>query len=127
MPWFADHPIALFLLYYLIYDLVYYWMHHMLRDPEQPRLHHCNYGQVLPVWDRLFGTALYGVPLRPTGVGDPAVDADNGRGVIAMQWHSLRRFWGAVSCRAGWRPGDVPIHDDAAAPPAVRAARPEQV
>ncbi|MCT9810456.1 sterol desaturase family protein [Acidovorax sp. Be4] len=232
IPWFDDHPVALFLLYYLVYDLVYYWMHraqhaipwwwamhsmhhsqrqmscwtndrsnyldgvlealvlatvgllmgvepsefallmlvselvqnfshanvrlqlgwlgrlgekwivgprfhrlhHMLRDPEQPTLHNCNYGQVLPVWDRLFGTALYGVPLRPTGVGDPAVDADNGRGVIAMQWHSLRRFWGAVSCRAGWRPGDVsfgpgnvPIHDDAAAPPTVHAARPEQV
>ncbi len=74
------------------------------------------------------------MPLRATGVGDPAVDADNGRGVIAMQWHSLRRFWGAVSWRPGWRlgdvsfgPGNVPIHDDAAAPPAVHAARPEQV
>lgn len=35
------------------------------------------------------------------------MDADNERGVIAMQWYTLKRFWGAVSCRAGWRLGDV--------------------
>ncbi|KAF1049272.1 sterol desaturase family protein [Xylophilus sp.] len=98
--------------------------HHMLRDPDRPERHNCNFGQVLPWWDQLFGTALYHAePLRPTGVSDPRVDADNERGVIAMQWHSLRRFWGACTCRAGWRPGDVsfgpdyrPVHDaDAAA------------
>ena len=27
VPWFADHPVALFLVYYVVYDLVYYWMH----------------------------------------------------------------------------------------------------
>ncbi len=227
LPWFADHPVALFLVYYIVYDLVYYWMHraqhaipwwwamhsmhhsqrqmscwsndrsnyldgmlqsfilasvglvmgvepaefallvlaselvqnfshanvrlqlgrlgrvgekffvgprfhrlhHMLRDPDNPTLHNCNYGQVFSLWDRLFGTALYGVPLRATGVGDPAVDADNGRGVVAMQWHSLLRFWGAVRCRAGWRlgdvsfgPGNVPIHDE----PPAKAAPPQR-
>lgn len=222
LPWFADHPLALFLVYYLVYDLVYYWMHraqhaipwwwalhsmhhsqrqmscwtndrshyldgmlqsvilacvgllmgvepsqfallvllselvqnfshanvrlrlgwlgrlgeqylvgprfhrlhHMLRDPEQPSLHNCNFGQVFSIWDRLFGTALYGAPLRPTGVSDPEVDADNERGLVAMQWHTLKRFWGAVRRREGWRLGDVsfgedyrPIHDTVLAEP----------
>ena len=93
--------------------------HHMLRDADRPERHNCNFGQVLPWWDQLFGTALYhDEPLRPTGVSDPEVDADNERGVIRMQWYSTRRFWGAVTCRAGWRPGDVsfgagyrPVHD----------------
>lgn len=224
VPWFARHPYVLFVLYYMVYDGVYYWMHraqhavpwwwamhsmhhsqrqmscwgndrsnyldgmlqslvlagvglalgiepsefallgllselvqnfshanvslrlgalgrvgerllvgprfhrnhHMLRDPARPERHNCNFGQVLPWWDQLFGTALYhGEPLRPTGVSDPLVDEDNGRGVVAMQWHSLRRFWGAVTCRAGWRLGDVsfgpdhrPVHDGDAAPAA---------
>ena len=94
--------------------------HHMLRDAERPERHNCNFGQILPWWDQLFGTALYhDEELRPTGVSDPEVDADNERGLIAMQWYTLKRFWGAFSCRAGWRLGDVsfgpgyrPIHDD---------------
>jgi sterol desaturase/sphingolipid hydroxylase (fatty acid hydroxylase superfamily) len=218
-PWFSDHPVAMFLVYYVVYDLTYYWMHraqhaipwwwalhsmhhsqrqmscwtndrgsyldgvlqsfilagvglalgvepsefawlvlvselvqnlshanlrlppgrlgrwggrllvgprfhrlhHMRRDPDRPLLHNCNFGQVLPVWDILFGTALYGEPVRPTGVSDPVVDADNGRGLVSMQWHTLRRFWAAFRCRTGWRPGDVhfggpgyaPVRDDA--------------
>ena len=27
VPWFQDHPYALFAAYYVIYDFVYYWMH----------------------------------------------------------------------------------------------------
>ncbi|MEO6688309.1 MAG: sterol desaturase family protein [Dokdonella sp.] len=202
LPWFDQHPLALFLVYYVIYDFAYYWMHrtqhaipwwwalhsmhhsqrqmscwtndrgsyvdgflqsmvlatvglfigvqpeqfallmfigelaqnfshtnvrfgfgrlfekvfvdpkfhrlhHMRVDPDRPALHDCNYGQVLSVWDVVFGTALYGEPPRETGVGDPTVDADNGRGLLAMQWGAFRRFWGALWSRAGWKPGDV--------------------
>jgi sterol desaturase/sphingolipid hydroxylase (fatty acid hydroxylase superfamily) len=202
MPWFAHHPYLLFLVYYVIYDFVYYWMHrtqhalpwwwalhsmhhsqrqmscwtndrgnyvdgmlqsivlavvglamgvdpsefallmligelvqnlshantrlgfgrwlervlvdpkfhrlhHMRVDPERPNLHNCNFGQVLSIWDIVFGTSLYGEPPRPTGVGDPVVDADNERGLIGMQWYSFRRFWGAFWRRSGWRLGDV--------------------
>lgn len=82
-------------------------MHHMVVDERRPWLHNCNFGQVFPFWDMLFGTALYNEPVRPTGVSDPAVDADNGRGLIAMQWYTLKRFWGAFRRPAGWRPGDV--------------------
>jgi sterol desaturase/sphingolipid hydroxylase (fatty acid hydroxylase superfamily) len=202
LPWFERHPLALFFVYYVIYDFVYYWMHrsqhwipwwwalhsmhhsqrqmscwtndrgsyidgllqsmvlatvglfigvepeqfallmfvgelaqnfshtnvrfgfgrlfekifvdprfhrlhHMRVDPERPTLHNCNYGQVLSVWDVVFGTALYGESPRETGVGDPMVDADNGRGLVAMQWGAFRRFWGALWTPAGWKPGDV--------------------
>ncbi|MGA7296495.1 MAG: sterol desaturase family protein [Rhodanobacteraceae bacterium] len=202
IPWFDQHPLMLFLFYYVIYDFVYYWMHrtqhaipwwwalhsmhhsqrqmscwtndrgslvdgfiqsmilavvglvigvqpdefawlmllgelaqnfshtnvrlgfgrileqvfvdpkfhrlhHMLVDPERPKLHNCNYGQVLAVWDVLFGTALYGLAPRPTGVGDPLVDADNNHGLIGLHWVALKRFWGALTCRAGWVPGEV--------------------
>ena len=82
-------------------------LHHMQRDPERPALHNCNFGQVLAIWDRLFGTALYGEPVRPTGVSDPVVDADNTRGLLAQQWHVFLRFQAALRRRAGWVPGDV--------------------
>jgi hypothetical protein len=35
------------------------------------------------------------------------VDSDNQRGIVGQQLSSLRRFWGAITCRAGWIPGDV--------------------
>jgi sterol desaturase/sphingolipid hydroxylase (fatty acid hydroxylase superfamily) len=87
-------------------------LHHMLVDPERPKLHNCNYGQVLSVWDVLFGTALYGEPLRPTGVGDPIVDADNEHGLIGLHWAALKRFWVCVRRLDGWKPGEVAFGED---------------
>jgi sterol desaturase/sphingolipid hydroxylase (fatty acid hydroxylase superfamily) len=207
LPWFDQHPLTLFFVYYLIYDFVYYWMHrtqhavpwwwalhsmhhsqrqmscwtndrgsyvdgflqsmvlatvglfigvapdqfallmfigelaqnfshtnvrfgfghvfervfvdpkfhrlhHMIVDPDRPRLHICNYGQVFSIWDVVFGTALYGEAPRVTGVGDPMVDIDNERGLIAMQWGAFRRFWGAVWKPAGWKLGEVAFDED---------------
>jgi hypothetical protein len=40
---------------------------------------------VLSLWDLAFGTALYGEPPREAGVGEPQVDADNGRELVAMR------------------------------------------
>lgn len=91
----------------LFVDPKFHRLHHMPVDAERPNLHNCNFGQVLSVWDNLFGTALYDEPTRPTGVGDPVVDADNGLGVIAMQWAALKRFWGAVRCAEGWKIQEV--------------------
>ena len=82
-------------------DPRFHRLHHMRVDPGRPGLHNCNFGQVLSVWDVLFGTALYGEAPRPTGVGDPVVDADNDCGLIAQQWGVLKRFWGAVRRRSG--------------------------
>lgn len=89
-------------------DPRFHRLHHMRVDPDRPTLHDCNFGQVLALWDMLFGTALYGEPVRPTGVGDPVVDADNDHGVVGMQWWSFRRFWATVRTRAGWTPGRSP-------------------
>jgi hypothetical protein len=75
-------------------------------------LHNCNFGQVFSIWDVLFGTALYGEPVRPTGVGDPTVDADNRHGLIGLHWAAFRRFWGAVRCREGWTLGEVSFGED---------------
>ena len=91
----------------VLVDPRYHRLHHMRVDPERPTLHDCNYAFVFPLWDMLFGTALYGEEARPTGVCDPMVDADNGYGIAGQQLTSLRRFWGAITCRAGWIPGDV--------------------
>ncbi len=88
-------------------DPKFHRLHHMVVDPERPDLHNCNFGQVFAIWDVLFGTALYGEPVRPTGVADPMVDRDNALGFVALQVEGLRRFWGAVRRREGrgrlWR------------------------
>jgi sterol desaturase/sphingolipid hydroxylase (fatty acid hydroxylase superfamily) len=97
-------------------DPKFHRLHHMKVDETRPWLHNCNFGQVFSIWDNLFGTALYGEPPRPTGVSDPAVDADNERGLIMMQWYTLKRFWGAFKRPAGWRPGDVGFEGDSFEP-----------
>jgi sterol desaturase/sphingolipid hydroxylase (fatty acid hydroxylase superfamily) len=86
---------------------VFHRLHHMRADHERPGYHNCNFGQVFSVWDVAFGTALYGEAPRPTGVCDPAVDADNDYWLIGQQWLALKRFWGAFRRRSGWRFGDV--------------------
>jgi len=88
-------------------DPKFHRLHHMLVDPERPGLHNCNFGQVLSVWDVLFGTSLYGMAPRPTGVGDPTVDADNEHGLVGLHWAAFKRFWGAVRRPAGWKLGEV--------------------
>jgi sterol desaturase/sphingolipid hydroxylase (fatty acid hydroxylase superfamily) len=91
----------------ILVDPRYHRLHHMRVDPARPGLHNCNYAFVFPIWDILFGTALFGEPVRPTGVGDPSVDADNRHGLIAQQVRTLRRFWASVRRRDGWLPGEV--------------------
>ena len=128
VPVFDAHPYLLFAVYYLVFDCVYYCMHraehaipwwwalhslhHMRAYLGHERLHRCNFSQAFPVWDILFGTALYGRQPQSTGVTDPVVDADNERGLLGQQWAALRRFRGAIGQRAGWRPGDVSFGSD---------------
>lgn len=103
-------------------DPVFHRLHHMVVDPQRPGLHNCNFGQVFAFWDVLFGTALYGEPIRPTGVADPVVDADNQRGVLAMQWHAVRRFWGTVRRPLGWKFGEVAFSEDCEPVPVEHAS-----
>ena len=107
----------------LFVDPRFHRLHHMRADPSRPNLHNCNFGQLFSVWDNLFGTALYNEPVRPTGVGDPIVDADNNRGAIAMQWHTLRRFWATVTTRNGWKPQEISF-DENNRPVAVDSSTP---
>ena len=86
---------------------IFHRLHHMRVDPERPTLHNCNFGQVFSVWDVLFGTALYGEPVRPTGVGDPVVDADNEHHLLGLHWAAVKRFWSSVRRLDGWRLGEV--------------------
>jgi sterol desaturase/sphingolipid hydroxylase (fatty acid hydroxylase superfamily) len=67
-------------------------LHHALASPEERHIHDHNFAPVFPIWDILFGTAIYDGKHRPTGVDDAAVDADNGRGWIAQQVTVLGRF-----------------------------------
>lgn len=60
-------------------------LHHALADPSEPRIHDHNYAVVLPVWDILFGTAVFDRRTRPTGVDDAEVDRDNGRSWLGQQ------------------------------------------
>jgi sterol desaturase/sphingolipid hydroxylase (fatty acid hydroxylase superfamily) len=91
----------------LFVDPPFHRLHHMVVDAQRPALHNCNFGQVFSVWDVLFGTSLYGEPVRPTGVGDPIVDADNAHGLVGLHWAAFKRFWGSVRCLAGWKLGEV--------------------
>ena len=88
-------------------DPKFHRLHHMLVDPERPKLHNCNYGQVFSIWDVIFGTALYGEPPRPTGVGDPVVDHDNELTLLGLHIYSTKRFLAVVLHWDGWKPGEV--------------------
>jgi sterol desaturase/sphingolipid hydroxylase (fatty acid hydroxylase superfamily) len=76
----------------LIVDPRFHRLHHMRDDPAYPNRHNCNFSLVFPIWDVLFGTALYNEPPHPCGVSVPVIDADNGKGLWAQQWWVLKRF-----------------------------------
>ena len=59
-------------------------LHHALADPAEPHIHDHNYAPVFPIWDILFGTAIYDDKHRPTGVDDAAIDADNDKGWLGQ-------------------------------------------
>lgn len=67
-------------------------LHHALSSPEERHIQDHNFAPVFPIWDIVFGTAIYDGKNRPTGVDDPVVDADNGRGWLAQQITVFGRF-----------------------------------
>ncbi|HLM10993.1 MAG TPA: sterol desaturase family protein [Reyranella sp.] len=74
-------------------------LHHALANPDERHIHDHNFAPVFPIWDILFGTAIYDGKQRPTGVDDPRVDADNGRGWVVQQVTVFGRFLRAVTPR----------------------------
>jgi len=79
-------------------------LHHALASPDERDIHDHNFAPVFPVWDILFGTAIHDGKRRPTGVDDPAIDADNGRGWIAQQVTVFGRFLRALAPRLSRSP-----------------------
>lgn len=71
-------------------------LHHALATPDERHIHDHNFAPVFPIWDILFGTAIYDEKNRPTGVDDPVVDADNGRGWVVQQVTVFWRFTRAL-------------------------------
>jgi sterol desaturase/sphingolipid hydroxylase (fatty acid hydroxylase superfamily) len=67
-------------------------LHHALSNAQERHIQDHNFAPVFPIWDILFGTAIYDGRNRPTGVDDPMVDADNGRGWLVQQATVFRRF-----------------------------------
>ncbi len=67
-------------------------LHHALSNPQERHIQDHNFAPVFPIWDVLFGTAIYDERNRPTGVDDPTVDADNDRGWLAQQATVFWRF-----------------------------------
>lgn len=80
----------------LLIDPPFHRQHHMIADPTNYDLHNCNFGFVFPWWDILFGTALYDGKVRPTGVDDEEVDADNEKGWWGQQVASTERMLRAL-------------------------------
>jgi sterol desaturase/sphingolipid hydroxylase (fatty acid hydroxylase superfamily) len=67
-------------------------LHHAMASPDERHIHDHNFAPVFPIWDILFGTAIYDGKHRPTGVDDPDVEADNGRGWLTQQVTVLGRL-----------------------------------
>lgn len=67
-------------------------LHHAMASSREPHVHDHNYAPVFPIWDLLFGTAIWDFKYRPTGVDNAGIDRDNGRGWIAQQITVLGRF-----------------------------------
>jgi sterol desaturase/sphingolipid hydroxylase (fatty acid hydroxylase superfamily) len=67
-------------------------LHHALANPDERHIQDHNFAPVFPIWDMLFGTAVYDGKRRPTGVDNLLMDADNGRGWVAQQVTVFGRF-----------------------------------
>jgi sterol desaturase/sphingolipid hydroxylase (fatty acid hydroxylase superfamily) len=94
----------------------YGWLgERLLVGPAFHRLHHgiglgherdgkgtlggCNFAVLFPVWDLLFRTARYGVPVQTTGIRDQLPEEggrDYGRGFWAQQWLGAKRLFGTA-------------------------------
>lgn len=74
-------------------------LHHALAGPDERHIQDHNFAPVLPIWDIIFGTAIYDGKQRRTGVEDAAIDADNGRGWLGQQVAVFGRFVRALTPR----------------------------
>ena len=71
-------------------------LHHALASADERHIHDHNFAPVFPIWDVLFGTAMYDTKVRPTGVDDSRIDADNDLGWLGQQVSVFGRFLRAL-------------------------------
>lgn len=81
----------------VIVSPLFHRLHHAIGFGHEGRASGCNFATLLPVWDRLFGTADFSDRPEPTGIRDqlPAPEGrsrDYGRGFWAQQWLGLVRM-----------------------------------
>ena len=69
-----------------------HWAHHAITNADGIGNYKGNFGNLLFIWDILFGTVIYEEKARPTGVDDPSIDADNERGWLGQQIVVFGRF-----------------------------------
>ncbi|HJQ59883.1 MAG TPA: sterol desaturase family protein [Vineibacter sp.] len=81
----------------VIVDPWFHRIHHARASAAEPHIHDRNFSAVLPIWDILFGTAVYDYKRRPTGVDTPDADADNGKGWLGQQFAALGRLGRAIA------------------------------
>jgi hypothetical protein len=88
-------------------------LRHVLVTPQSHRIHHSiltehrdrNFGVLLTVWDRLFGTAYLGGGYPRTGIADPSFPGDGARGVVrTLVAQSLYPLRGSASPLASLAP-----------------------
>lgn len=107
------------------------WLDRVFNTPSVHRVHHGsnsqyldkNYGGILIIWDRIFGTyqaeeeqVIYGIT-KPLGTANPFVINFHEYGRILhdmLQAHTLRQRIGFILGRPGWEPPNQPISTDAA-------------
>ena len=87
-------------------------LHHALASPDERHIQDHNFAPVFPIWDILFGTAIYDGKHRPTGVDDPVdrcrqrprLDRPAGDGVRPLRARRSRRASCARQFSLGLRP-----------------------
>jgi sterol desaturase/sphingolipid hydroxylase (fatty acid hydroxylase superfamily) len=69
-------------------------LHHAIGEGREGAARGCNFAQLFPAWDILFGTARFDARYHPTGIRDQLEGRDYGEGVIRQQWLGLKRLFG---------------------------------
>ena len=72
----------------------YHRTHHAIGIGHEGRARGCNFAQLFPLWDMLFGTARFDRDYHPTGVRDQLDGRDYGDGFIRQQWLGVERLFG---------------------------------
>tara|TARA_B110000014_G_C20081380_1_gene565114 strand:+ start:308 stop:1486 length:1179 start_codon:yes stop_codon:yes gene_type:complete len=105
------------------------WLEKIIVTPSHHRVHHAinhkyldkNYGQILIIWDKMFGSfqeelrhekPVYGI-LRPANTWNPIIINFKHLWQLMLDAFHTKRFWDKIRIwfmPTGWRPNDVKIN-----------------